>query len=152
MMILLQNDRRAVNFNLLLNTGRITLLFFCVDGADTRERPSVGPGAKTRHRGNKMRKILKMAAAPATGLFALALVAMATPAAASPGEFCRVDSGSGGMVQCGFSTMEQCQGMVAGRSGWCERDPFLPDSNSNALAYQPKHPLAKNPRKPVETR
>ena len=93
-----------------------------------------------------MRKILKMAAAPATGLFALALVAMATPAAA------RVDSGSGGMLQCGFSTMEQCQGMVAGRSGWCERDPFLPDSNSNALAYQPKHPLSKNARKPVETR
>jgi hypothetical protein len=97
-----------------------------------------------------MKKILKMAAAPATGLFALALVAMATPAAASPGEYCRVDSGSGGMLQCGFSTMEQCQDMVAGRSGWCERDPFLPDkSNSNALAYQPKPSHSKGARKPV---
>jgi hypothetical protein len=141
-----------VDFDRLLNAGRISLLFFCVDGADMTESPSVEPGVKTHHRGNKMRKILKMAAAPATGLFALALVGMATAAAAKPGEFCRVDSGSGGMLQCGFSTMEQCQGMVAGRSGWCERDPFLPDSNSNALAYQPKHPLAKNPRKPVETR
>jgi hypothetical protein len=99
-----------------------------------------------------MKEILKMGAAPAAGLFALALVAMAAPAAASPGEFCRVDSGSGGMLQCGFSSMEQCQAMIAGRSGWCERDPFLADSNSNALAYQPKHPLSKSAKKPTETR
>jgi uncharacterized protein DUF3551 len=99
-----------------------------------------------------MKKIFKMTAAPATGLFALALVAMATPAAASSGEYCRVDSGSGGMLQCGFSTMEQCQGMVAGPSGYCERDPFLPDSSSNAFAYQPKHPFSKSARKPLETR
>jgi hypothetical protein len=141
-----------VDFDRLLNAGRISLLFFGVDGADIRQKPSVEPGAKTHHRGNKMKRILKMSAAPATGLFALALVAMATPAAASPGEFCRVDSGSGGMLQCGFSTMEQCQGMVAGRSGWCERDPFLPDSNSNALAYQPKPPHSKGARKPAEAR
>jgi hypothetical protein len=43
--------------------------------------------------------------------------------------------------------------MVAGRSGHCERDPFLPDSSSsNAFAYQPKHPLSKSARKPVEAR
>jgi hypothetical protein len=41
--------------------------------------------------------------------------------------------------------------MVAGRSGYCERDPFLSDS-SNAFAYQPKHPLSKSARKPVEAR
>jgi hypothetical protein len=41
--------------------------------------------------------------------------------------------------------------MVAGRSGYCERDPFLSDS-SNAFAYQPKQPLSKSARKPVEAR
>jgi hypothetical protein len=85
-----------------------------------------------------MKQLLKIAAAPATALFALTWIAMATPAAAAQNEYCRVDYGSGGVRLCSFATMEQCQAMVAGRVGTCIRDPFLPD-NSSAFAYQPKH-------------
>jgi hypothetical protein len=80
-----------------------------------------------------MKQFIKLAAAPATALFAMAFVAMATPASA--GEFCRQDTS--GMLACGFSSMEQCQASSSGRGGGCSRDPFLPNP-SNALAYQPK--------------
>ena len=86
-----------------------------------------------------MKQLLKIAAAPATALFALTWVAMATPAAAAQNEYCRVDYGSVGVRLCSFATMEQCQAMVAGRVGTCIRDPFLPDANRNAFAYQSKH-------------
>jgi hypothetical protein len=95
-----------------------------------------------------MKQLLKIAAAPTAAAIALAWVAMATPAAASPGEYCRIDYGSGGIRLCSFATIEQCRAAVSGRSGVCERDPFLPD-NSSAFAYQPKHPLAKRVRRPV---
>jgi hypothetical protein len=94
-----------------------------------------------------MKQLLKMTAAPATALFALAFVAMATPAAASPGEYCRQDVTSA-MRSCSFSTLEDCQAMSAGRGGDCYRDPFLGNSSS-AYAYQPKPPHAKSTRKPV---
>jgi hypothetical protein len=93
-----------------------------------------------------MKQLLKMTAAPATALFALAFVAMATPASAA--EYCRRDVTSA-MSSCSFSTLEQCQAMSAGRGGDCYRDPFLADT-SNALAYFPKHSQAKSVRKPVE--
>jgi hypothetical protein len=83
-------------------------------------------------------------------LFALALVAMATPASAGPNEYCRQDITSG-MRSCGFSSLEQCQAMSAGRGGDCYRDPFLANT-SNALAYQPKSSPAKSVRKPVQNR
>ncbi|MGZ3294603.1 MAG: DUF3551 domain-containing protein [Xanthobacteraceae bacterium] len=95
-----------------------------------------------------MKQLLKIAAAPATAVFALAWVAMATPAAAAQNEYCRVDYGSGGVRLCSFATMEQCQAMVAGRVGTCIRDPFLPDS-SNAFAYQPKHGHSNSIKKPT---
>jgi len=82
-----------------------------------------------------MKQLLKMSAAPAAALLAMALVSISTPAAA--GEFCRQDVTSG-MRSCGFDTMDQCKAMSSGRGGDCYRDPFLPD-NSNALAYVPKH-------------
>jgi Protein of unknown function (DUF3551) len=88
-----------------------------------------------------MKQLLTMSAAPATALFALAFVAMTTPAAAGPNEYCRQDVTSG-MRSCGFATMEQCQAMSSGRGGSCYRDPFLVDTSS-AYAYQPKHPLSK---------
>jgi hypothetical protein len=91
-----------------------------------------------------MREFLKIAAAPATALFALALVTTATPAAAKPGEFCRSDYSSSGVRSCSFATMEQCQAAVSGRNGYCERDPFMPENNSSAYAYQPKNPLSKS--------
>lgn len=93
-----------------------------------------------------MKQLLKITAAPATALFALALAAMATPAAA--GEYCRQDITSG-MKSCSFSTLEQCHAMSSGRGGDCYRDPFLP-SSSGAYAYQPKHPQVHRARKPVE--
>jgi hypothetical protein len=83
-----------------------------------------------------MKQFLKMT----TALFALALVAMATPAAAY--EYCRQDITSG-MRSCSFSTLEQCQAMSSGRGGDCYRDPFLSNSSS-AYAYQPKQPHAKS--------
>jgi hypothetical protein len=101
-----------------------------------------------------MKQLLKMTAAPATALFALAFVAMATPAAAGPGEYCRQDVTSG-MRSCSFETMEQCQAMSSGRGGTCYRDPLLTDPSS-AYAYQPKPPLPKSvilrAKKPVEHR
>jgi hypothetical protein len=87
-----------------------------------------------------MKQFLKMTAAPATALFALALVAMATPAAAY--EYCRQDITSG-MRSCSFSSMEQCQTMSSGRGGDCYRDPFL-STSSSAYAYQPKQPHVKS--------
>jgi hypothetical protein len=99
-----------------------------------------------------MKRLLKLASAPATALFALALLATATPAAAGPNEYCRTDVTSG-MRSCSFSSMEQCQAMSAGRGGSCFRDPLLPDI-SKAYAYQPNFPRSKSAigrtKKPVK--
>jgi hypothetical protein len=94
-----------------------------------------------------MTQLLKLTVAPAAALFALALVGMATPAAA--GEYCRQDISSG-MRSCSFNTLEQCQAMSAGRGGDCYRDPFLTDV-SNALAYQPKSGPAKSATRHAKT-
>jgi hypothetical protein len=73
------------------------------------------------------------------GLFAMALVAVATPASAGSNEYCRQDVTSG-MRSCSFATMEQCQAMSSGRGGTCYRDPFLPGAGtSSAYAYAPLH-------------
>jgi hypothetical protein len=92
-----------------------------------------------------MKQLLKITAAPAMALFALALAAMATPAAAA--EYCRQDITSG-MRSCSFTTLEQCQAMSSGRGGDCYRDPFLTNTSS-ALAYQPKHAPVHRARKSV---
>ncbi len=52
-----------------------------------------------------MKQLLKISATPATALFALAYLAMATPAAAGPSEYCRQDVTSG-MRSCSFETLE----------------------------------------------
>jgi Protein of unknown function (DUF3551) len=93
-----------------------------------------------QHRENKMKRLLKITAAPATALFAMAFVAMATPASA--GEYCRQDVTSA-MRSCSFDTLAQCQAMSSARGGDCYRDPFLPASSS-VYAYQPKYPQAKS--------
>jgi hypothetical protein len=90
-----------------------------------------------------MKQLLKLTAAPAAALFALALIATATPASA--GEYCRQDITSG-MRSCSFESLAQCQAMSAGRGGDCYRDPFLSDA-SNAYAWQPKHPHSRKPIK-----
>ena len=99
-----------------------------------------------------MKQLLKISATPATALFALAYLAMATPAVAGPSEYCRQDVTSG-MRSCSFETLEQCQAMSSGRGGSCYRDPLL--SDTSAFAYQPKRPLSKQgirSKKPVESR
>ena len=80
-----------------------------------------------------MKTFLKLTAAPATALCALAFVSFATPASA--GEFCRKDVTSA-VVSCGFDTLAQCQDMSSGRGGDCFRDPFRPAND--AYAYAPK--------------
>jgi hypothetical protein len=101
---------------------------------------------------NKMKQFLKMTAAPASAMLALAFVAMTTPASA--GEYCRTDVTSH-MQSCGFDTLEQCQNMSSGRGGSCDRDPFLA-TTSSAYAYQAKPPHSKCPaqaaKRPVEGR
>ena len=86
-----------------------------------------------------MQQLFKLSAAPVAGLFAMALVAVATPASAGPNEYCRQDVTSG-MRSCSFATMEQCQAMSSGRGGTCYRDPFLPQAGTTgAYAYAPLH-------------
>ena len=94
-----------------------------------------------------MQQLFKLSAAPMAGLWAMALVAVATPASAGPNEYCRQDVTSG-MRSCSFATLEQCQAMSSGRGGTCYRDPFLPQAGaSSAYAYAPHG--GKRATKPV---
>jgi hypothetical protein len=104
-----------------------------------------------RNRKNKMKQFLKITAAPATALFAMAFVAMATPAAASPIDYCRHDVTSG-MRGCGYASLEQCQAMSSGRGGSCYPNPFPSDGSSSAYAYQATQTHSKSARKQVENR
>ena len=84
-----------------------------------------------------MQQFLKLSAAPMAGLWAMALVAVASPASAA--EYCRQDAISG-MRSCGYATIEQCQAMSSGIGGTCYRDPFLPEAGaSSAYAHAPLH-------------
>jgi hypothetical protein len=98
-----------------------------------------------------MKQVLIIAGAPAAALFAVAYIAMATPAsAASSIDYCRTDV-TAGMRGCGYSSLEQCQAMSSGRGGDCYPNPFPSDGSSSAYAYQPK-PRSKVHAKPVENR
>jgi Protein of unknown function (DUF3551) len=94
-----------------------------------------------------MKKLLTITAAPAATFFALAFVAVSAPAAASPIDYCRTDITSG-MRGCGYTSLEQCQAMSAGRGGDCYQNPF-PNKSSSSYAYEPKHPHSKAAR-PVQ--
>ena len=84
-----------------------------------------------------MKELLRLVAAPAAGLLAIALTGITTPAVAAKYEYCRTDSS--GMRSCSFETLEHCQATSAGRGGSCARDPFLPEAKaSDAYAWQPK--------------
>jgi hypothetical protein len=106
-------------------------------------------GLKSTKKRNHMKQFLKLTAAPSAAMFALALATMATPASA--GDYCRTDTSY--MRSCGFDTLEQCQASSSGRTGTCDRDPFLPNT-SNALAYAPKHlqskPVGHVAKKPID--
>src|ERR1700710_165346 len=94
-----------------------------------------------------MQQFFRLSAAPMAGLWAMALMAVATPASAA--DYCRQDAISG-MRACGYATIEQCQAMSSGIGGTCYRDPFLPQAGANgAHAYAPHD--GKAPREPLET-
>jgi hypothetical protein len=106
---------------------------------------------QTYRQRERMKKILTITAVPAATFFALAFVAVSTPAAAaSPTDYCRTDVTSG-MRGCGYASLEQCQAMSAGRGGGCYANPF-PVKSSSSYAYEPKHPHSKPARRPVENR
>ncbi len=67
---------------------RIQLLFLDAHGAPASDVTSPLRGC-WQQRENKMKQLVKMSAAPATTLLAIAFVAMTTPAAAGPNEYCR---------------------------------------------------------------
>src|SRR6266436_1077124 len=107
----------------------------------------------------KTKQILKISAAPAGVLCALAFFSTATPAAAAPVDYCRTDTS--GMRGCGYSSLEQCQAMASGRGSNCYENPFpqggsasgnasSKTSSGSAYAYQPKHHASKGAKKPVE--
>jgi hypothetical protein len=123
------------------------LLFFFTDSAAVAPIPSQRSGLKAQSTGeNTMQRLFKLSAAPMAGLWALALVAVATPASAASNEYCRQDVTSA-MRSCGFATMEQCQAMSSGRGGSCYRDPFLPAAGaSSAYAYAPLHGGKRAPK------
>jgi hypothetical protein len=122
------------------------LLFYLSDGAAALPVPSQRSGRKAQQTGeNTMQHLFKLSAAPMAGLWAMAVVAVATPASA--GEYCRQDAISG-MRSCGYATIEQCQTMSSGIGGSCYRDPFLPQAGaSSAYAYAPHG--GKRATKPV---
>jgi uncharacterized protein DUF3551 len=81
---------------------------------------------------------LKLAAAHAAGLLALALTAVTSPATGAQNEYCRTGVISG-TRDCSFATLEQCQAASSGRGGTCARDPFLPEGKaSDAYPRRPK--------------
>ena len=92
-----------------------------------------------------MKQILKLSAAPAAVLGAMAFFATATPAAAI--DYCRTDV-TAGVRGCGYTSLEQCQAMSSGRGGGCDVNPFSAGGSSNAFAYQPKAG-SKSRAKPV---
>ena len=93
-----------------------------------------------------MKQLLKMTAAPAAALAAMAFVAMTGPAAAASAspknasqvDYCRTDV-TAGTRGCGYASLEQCQSMSSGRGGSCSPNPFPDNASSNAFAYQPKY-------------
>jgi hypothetical protein len=114
------------------------LLFFLTAGAGVAATHLSGAGRKAQYtEENTMQQLFKLSAVPMAGLWAMALVAIATPASAA--DYCRQDAISG-MRSCGYATIEQCQATSSGIGGTCYRDPFLPQAGaSNAYAYAPLH-------------
>jgi hypothetical protein len=147
MMTILQYARHAVHFHSLQGSAENSFAFFPCRWRGKLRHPISMFRTVTKNRESKMKQLLKMTAAPAAALFAVALGAMA-PSAASAGEYCRTDVTSA-MRSCSFDTMEQCQAMSSGRGGSCDRDPFLADTRS-AYAYQPKHLHSKSSVRPTK--
>jgi len=97
---------------------------------------------------NRMKQFLKMTAAPASAMLALAFVAMTTPAStAAPTS--RPTCKAAALTP--WSNVRTC--LPAG--GSCDRDPFLA-TTSSAYAYQAKPSHSKRPaqaaKRPVEGR
>ena len=91
-----------------------------------------------------MRQLFKLSAAPIAALGALTFVAIAAPAPAHAGAYCKRDVISY-MLNCSFDTMAQCHAMTSGIGGDCLADPFQGGVNG-AYAYAPGYPLSQGRR------
>ncbi len=78
-----------------------------------------------------MKRLIKKMVVSCSAVFALASVAMISPAA-DAAEFCSVNNSY--MRSCSFDSMEQCHAMIGGRDGTCIRDPFFAENNGASLA------------------
>ena len=118
-------------------------------------RYAIHANAETqRENGMKAKHTLKVSAAPAALFCALAFFTTTTPAGAASVDYCRHDVTSG-MRGCGYTSLEQCQAMSSGRGGSCYENPFPEgggSASSSAYAYQPKQPVSKHARRPVDNR
>src|SRR5258706_2446141 len=114
MMFILPCARDAAFLERLRSASENCFAFFRRRWRRRKHHPMCRVRGKSPHRENKMKQVLKLSAAPATALFALAYLAMATPAAAGPSEYCRQDL-TFGMRSCSFETLEYCQAMSSRR-------------------------------------
>src|SRR5260370_26405626 len=129
MMFILPCARDAAFLERLRSASENCFAFFRRRWCSRKHHPMCRVRGKNPHRENKMKQLLKLSAAPATALFALAYLAMATPATAGPSEYCRQDVTSG-MRSCSFETLEQCQAMSSGRGANCYENPFPDDASA----------------------
>ena len=54
-----------------------------------------------------------------------AAIVLTTTTAAAGGQWCAVYTDKlGGTENCGFASLEQCQGQIRGLGGWCRPNPF----------------------------
>src|SRR5260370_42321957 len=116
MMLILPCARDAAFLERLRSASENCFAFFRRRWRRRKHHPMCPVRGKSPHRENKMKQLLKISATPATALFALAYVAMATPAAAGPSEYCRQDVTSG-MRSCGVQTLEQRPARSSGLGG-----------------------------------
>jgi len=70
--------------------------------------------------------------APRAAILAFASILLIAPAVnADPYKWCAVN-GSGGGINCGFATIEQCRASVSGQGGSCEPKQVIPPNLSPA--------------------
>ena len=93
-----------------------------------------------------MKPISKKIAVSAAALSALALVAIAVPAARAD-EYCL--TGPEAAHGCGFPSMDECRAASSGIGGTCSRDSLY-KAPTNALAYQPKRPHSRSEPHPAK--
>src|SRR5258706_16237959 len=128
MMFILPCARDAAFLERLRSASENCFAFFRRRWRRRKHHPMCRVRGKSPHRENKMKQLLKLSAAPATALFALAYLSMATPAAAGAGDYCP-EASTNGIGGCCCETMEEGQAMGSGRGGRCCREPVQNDTS-----------------------